>query len=334
MKAPRVALVVAGAYLIPSLIYIFLSSRLTADLATSPQEAAQFEILKGVTFVLFSAALIFFVCAKMINVAETRRVEIKAVRESLLYAERRSIAGLLARSTAHDARNVLTVLKSNNDLLQRQGQRDELTDELLSEQAEAIERLVEMTDRLSAAGRHEISTKLQTLDLVELVQEACQTLQTHSRLRDCQIDFVPSLKEAPVRAFPPLIYQILINLLLNAAEATDLKGRIEVRIEAQDGGFSLAVHDDGPGIPQAEREKVFEAFYSTRDDGAGLGLLSVKTSAVAHGGQVVIEDSPLGGACVRVNFGERFEDPYESIDGPLLFELRALRADDSDKLSA
>jgi len=62
----------------------------------------------------------------------------------------------------------------------------------------------------------------------------------------------------------------------------------------------VEVHDDGPGVPLAQRSKIFAPFHTTKEVGSGLGLVSVKVCAEQHGGRVVVSESDLGGACFRV----------------------------------
>jgi len=93
---------------------------------------------------------------------------------------------------------------------------------------------------------------------------------------------------------------MVVNLVVNAAEATSSEGTIEVRLVLEPTRAIVEVHDDGPGIREDAREAVLRAYHTTKPDGTGLGLATVKTCAEAHGGCVEIGTSPLGGALVRV----------------------------------
>jgi len=93
---------------------------------------------------------------------------------------------------------------------------------------------------------------------------------------------------------------MLLNLILNAADATHGRGRIDVRLRRAEDMAILEVNDDGPGVPAERRGAIFDAFYSSKAHGTGLGLLTVKVTAEEHGGAVEVETSDLGGACFRV----------------------------------
>ena len=99
---------------------------------------------------------------------------------------------------------------------------------------------------------------------------------------------------------PLLIHQNLGNLILNAAEATGGRGRIEVRIVEGGEQVVLEVHDDGPGVPRDLRHSLFDGLRTTKPGGAGLGLFSVRSCTQILGGTVAIDESPFGGALFRV----------------------------------
>jgi signal transduction histidine kinase len=93
---------------------------------------------------------------------------------------------------------------------------------------------------------------------------------------------------------------MIINLMLNAADATESKGKIEIRLSMQSNQICIEVHDNGPGISKENREGLFRPYHTTKPDGTGLGLTTVKTCAEIHGGSVQIDSSHLGGALFRI----------------------------------
>jgi len=107
--------------------------------------------------------------------------------------------------------------------------------------------------------------------------------------------------------------QALNNVLLNAAQALESRppaaggapgrARIELRLEEEaDGGLSIAVIDNGPGLPGEERERLTEPYVTTRDKGTGLGLAIVKKIMEDHGGDLMLADREGGGAAVKLVF--------------------------------
>jgi two-component system OmpR family sensor kinase len=113
---------------------------------------------------------------------------------------------------------------------------------------------------------------------------------------------VGELADGVVSVDPDLIAQVIRNLLANAHRHAD---RVVLSSSAGDGRFTVSIDDDGPGIPPAEREQVFDRFYRSEPSrdrasgGSGLGLGIARSIVELHDGQIWVEDSPLGGARVR-----------------------------------
>jgi two-component system CheB/CheR fusion protein len=105
-----------------------------------------------------------------------------------------------------------------------------------------------------------------------------------------------------IDADPDQLRLVFSNLLLNAAQAMNNDGTIDVVVEDDDtGGVVLTVSDRGPGIPIELRERVFEPFFTTRHRGTGLGLPTARRVVEAHGGSIAMIDAPGGGAAVRIH---------------------------------
>jgi signal transduction histidine kinase len=111
-----------------------------------------------------------------------------------------------------------------------------------------------------------------------------------------------------------LLRQAVSNLVRNAVEACERAGRVpsvEVRgaVHAADGVVEVTVSDNGPGLPEADRERLFQPFFTTRSDGTGLGLALVLKFIVTHNGQVRAANRPEGGAVFTVLLPLRVPDP-------------------------
>jgi signal transduction histidine kinase len=124
-----------------------------------------------------------------------------------------------------------------------------------------------------------------------------------ARLSDDGVRLVNAVAEGEqVSADPDQLHRILVNLLRNAREAIEHQARADVgtvRVSAQqiDGATLVQVADDGPGVPERSRERLFHAFAgSSRPGGAGLGLAIARELALAHGGDLTLADSGPDGA--------------------------------------
>jgi signal transduction histidine kinase len=90
------------------------------------------------------------------------------------------------------------------------------------------------------------------------------------------------------------------NLLKNAFDAVAGNGTIWVRSSVEDGCWLCRIEDNGPGIPKADNDKIFEPFYTTRNKGTGLGLAFVYQVVQAHNGQITVEKGIHGGAVFQI----------------------------------
>jgi two-component system OmpR family sensor kinase len=117
---------------------------------------------------------------------------------------------------------------------------------------------------------------------------------------------VAAAQPATVTGDPDALRTLLRNLVDNAVRYSPAGGRVDVAVESSAAGPRATVTDDGPGIPTAERARVFDRFYrraGTAPHGSGLGLAIVKAIADAHGATVSLADGPSGkGLAVTVSF--------------------------------
>lgn len=295
-----VALILGVVYLIFCSLYIWISGHLAAQRAGTVNELAHIETIKGLIFVLVCAGLITALAWGLLRKLARSQEQLTQNKQALLLTERRAMAGSLASSIAHDMNNILTVGCASAEMLVHSKGLDGDQMELARDINDSFNRMVDMTRRLSAMGRTGTRGDLQPGDLREVLENEITFARHHLRLRGCQID-LKAPEPITIRLHVPMLQQMLVNLLLNAADAMKGKGHIEVHLRKDKFAAIVEVHDSGPGIPAEEREHVFEAFYTTKPDGNGLGLLSVKAAAQMHRGRVVVIESPLGGACFRIS---------------------------------
>ena len=143
---------------------------------------------------------------------------------------------------------------------------------------------------------------LRNVELAPFVAELVDVAQ--ATLPDRELELGP-VAPVTVRADPDRLAQAVRNLVRNAAEHTAAGGHVRVSATAGARTVTLAVDDDGPGIPPAERDRVFDRFHRLpgtghTSGGAGLGLSIVRAVAEAHGGRAVAGASDLGGARMTV----------------------------------
>ncbi|MBZ0127218.1 MAG: HAMP domain-containing histidine kinase, partial [Rhodocyclaceae bacterium] len=145
----------------------------------------------------------------------------------------------------------------------------------------------------------------QRVDLQALAQQGVAELAPAAAGKGVEAGLAPG-EAAPVAGDAVLLAVLLRNLLDNAVRYTPPGGEVEVSVKPAAGGVSLAVVDSGPGIPEAERGKVFDRFHrvlGTGEEGSGLGLSIVRRIADLHRATVVLGEGPGGrGLRVEVTF--------------------------------
>lgn len=208
-------------------------------------------------------------------------------------------------NAAHQLRTPLAGLKTHAELARRQPSTVELKS-LLDMIAGETERTSHLINQLLTLARAEPGEALgrQPVNLHELIGRDVRAWV--QRAVDKNIDLGFELEDAWVLGEPLLLRELFGNLLDNALSYTQVGGSVTVRTVARDDETILEVEDNGPGIPEEEREKVFERFYRipvTGREGCGLGLSIVAEIAERHGGKVELTSPPGGhGTLMRAIF--------------------------------
>jgi signal transduction histidine kinase len=122
-------------------------------------------------------------------------------------------------------------------------------------------------------------------DVFVVVSRAVAMLMPEAANRGVALEAAET-KSVTVPCDADQIRQVVLNLVLNALQATPRGGTVSVSVRQRDGGAEIAVRDDGRGIPDELRDRLFEPFTSQRDGGIGLGLAIVRRIVRAHGGDV------------------------------------------------
>jgi signal transduction histidine kinase len=204
----------------------------------------------------------------------------------------------LAATIAHDLRNPLTIVKGTAESLCRR----QRTMAELAQHTEVIRRNVEKADRTIASlidlGRPRAAAP-RTSPAREVLSEVRDLVQLEARRRRLHIE-VNADRATTVQADRTLLAQALLNLVLNAMQATPDRGRIHLRARpVRRGGrqlTALTVEDRGHGLAPAARDRLFTPFFTTKPGGTGLGLSSCRRIATELGGRLDLFPRLRGGA--------------------------------------
>ncbi len=218
-------------------------------------------------------------------------------REELLRSERLAAVGRLAAGLAHEVGNPLGAVAGYAALA-----RSRLPAGGSPDLADALDRISAAAARIDATVRDLLdfaraeTPPLGPVPVPALVDAAVEMARAQARFGgvDVRVDIPPDLP--PVLGAERQLGQVLLNLLLNAGDALQGKGRVTVRGRAEPDRVVLEVEDDGPGIPEAVLPRVFDPFFTTKDVGSGTGLgLAVCHGLVESQGGVIEATSPPGG---------------------------------------
>lgn len=217
--------------------------------------------------------------------------------------ERLSTIGQLTAGIGHELRNPLATIESSLFLSERRLAELGVSDpELLRHQQRIVLQVRYCTktisDLLDLAREH--PPELRRIRLLPAVERAIEETQAAPEIR-WRVEVEPELV---VLVDADDLHRVLVNLLQNAVQAQPNGGRVLVRARSDDNGSEILVEDEGPGIPPELRKQVFEALFTTRPRGSGLGLALCRRIMDAHLGEIDVLES-AGGARLRVWFPQR-----------------------------
>ncbi len=229
------------------------------------------------------------------------QTEKRRLQEQLLQSEKMSAIGQLIAGVAHDLNNPLASVVGFSDLL---GEAADVPPRLaeplavIRQEAERASAIVR--NLLSFARRQEGERQLQSIrPILESTHLLLKNQLLAARI-ELALTFEPGLPEVEVHANQ--IKQVFVNIINNAAQAIastrarEGGGRIEIATKCEPDGLSVNISDNGPGIPEAVAQRVFEPFFSTKSEGEGTGLgLSISLGIVKeHGGNISVDPGGAG----------------------------------------
>jgi len=229
------------------------------------------------------------------------RASLLKTQQELLEAERLATIGRMASSISHDLRHSLAAIVANAEFLCESRLTSEQREELYHEVRIAVNQMTELIDSLLEFSRTRESLRLTFGSVKETVDRVVLAIRTHPHFHPVRISV---RQEGSNTGWfdTKKLERALYNLLLNACEAvTGDDGRINIDLREVLGGVEIRVGDNGRGIPESIRGKLFEPFISYgKENGTGLGLTVVQKIIQDHGGDVVVEQTSEKGTVFRL----------------------------------
>jgi signal transduction histidine kinase len=226
--------------------------------------------------------------------------ELRRSEAFLARANRLSSLGMLAAGIAHEIRNPLTAVKTFLDLLPQRIDDKEFLGQFRDLSLAELKRVTDLIADLLTLGRS-TNVNRRDVELIATIEPVARLMDTTARKRQVALRITTEPGLSQVHADPDQVKQIVLNLLLNAIEASPAGGEVTLRLRAAGSSVICEVQDQGPGIAPDQLDNIFEPFFTTKETGTGLGLALVHQMVVEHGGAITV-DSEIGrGTTFRVS---------------------------------
>jgi two-component system sensor histidine kinase KdpD len=243
------------------------------------------------------------------------------LEEARLVSQREQLRVALLSSVSHDLRTPLSsVIGAASSLLAYESSlsnkdRSELLQSIV-EEAERLDRYIQNLLDMTRLGQGELKLKRDWEDVRDLVSAASRRL--HLNARPVRTNVVVSSDAQLLDVHGDLMEQVFVNLLDNASRYSPANSTICVKVARDGDAVVIEVSDEGPGIPEADREKVFDPFYRVherdRKSGTGLGLSICRGIVRAHGGEVTAHARTTGGGAMLKIRLPQVRNGFESLN--------------------
>jgi two-component system, OmpR family, sensor histidine kinase KdpD len=261
-------------------------------------------------------------CDQAIVVLERTQL-VADLEQARVVTETERLRSALLSSVSHDLRTPLaSIIGSTSSLLEygdsfSDANRRELLTTVL-EEAQRLDRYIQNLLDMTRLGQGSLTLRRDWVDLHDIISSSVVRLQDALKGLVIDIDICASVPLLWVHGV--LIEQAVVNLLDNAIRFSPANGHISITALTRDDQIDINICDDGPGIPDNEREKIFDMFYTARQGdmgnlhGTGLGLAICRGMIAAHGGNVTAHDgSNNHGTCMRITLPVIHPDELRSV---------------------
>jgi signal transduction histidine kinase len=234
---------------------------------------------------------------------QTESGKVALVTERAERAEKLAALGRIATALAHEIRNPLGSISGSIEIIREArglGEDERRLCEIIRQEVTRLNDLV--TDMMDLARPR--APTLEVIDLASVVRDVVHLARKSGRAeQDVPLEY-DGPESLEVKADGGQFRQLVWNLVRNAIQASGPGVPVLVRVSKQGGSATVEVVDRGAGIPKEMRERIFDAFVTTRSQGVGIGLAVVKQIADAHNASIEVDDGEEGGTIFRVTMAE------------------------------
>lgn len=221
-------------------------------------------------------------------------VHIRQAEEAVRRSDRLAALGQLSAGLAHELRNPMATIRTSAEMLTRQlGAENDVAREMAGFIGSEVDRANSLITRFLQFARP-LQLRLETADITQTLDRAVALVEREAAGVAIYKNYEPDIPPFPFDA--ELLERVFYNLLLNAAQATTPGGAVTLKLRASDGTAEISVIDRGVGIDPAQRDSIFNPFFTTKPQGVGLGLAIVSKIVDEHGGKIAVESEPGKGS--------------------------------------
>ncbi|MBU8908751.1 sensor histidine kinase [Desertibacillus haloalkaliphilus] len=223
-----------------------------------------------------------------------------------------AVIGRMAAFFAHEIRNPLTSIMGFTQVLENKPNIKENPDtshyiSIIKEEATRMESLIQ--ELLSLSNSHIHQDNLSLIDVNHSIEKIVTIYQVHAAEKNIEIKADLS-DETYIFGNANRFERVVINLIKNSIEAIEEHGAIDIKVTRENKWVTISMIDTGPGIPSDQLEQVFYPFYTTKDEGTGIGLSICKTIIETLRGTLEIQNKPPKGAHVMIKIPESQNSPF------------------------
>jgi len=256
--------------------------------------------------------------AELTRAFDRMRQSLLKSRQDLLESEQLATIGRMASSISHDLRHSLAAIVANSEFLCDPHLTPTQREELYQEVRTGVNLMTDLIDSLLEFARTRESLNPAYGNVPETIQRAVNAVRLHPRHHNRSIDVLCSTSVAGWFDSRKL-ERALYNLLLNACEAAPTEGgQVEITAAEIAGTITISVSDNGPGIAESIRERLFHPFVSYgKENGTGLGLAVVQKIVQDHGGEISVDRTPQGRTVFKIVLPGRQSDSRSGFEVPV-----------------
>lgn len=247
--------------------------------------------------------ILFFISVLVVKRGEKiitqRNLEELELRQKLNRAEHLSSLGEMVAGISHEIRNPLGIIRSSAELLKKKMTAvapSNTIPDIIVEEANRLNRII--TDFLDYAKPRKLH--ILPCNILEIIQKNISYLSSQLDEQGYVIALSSDDRLPDIQADHEMLYQAFLNIFINAMQAMPRGGCVQVEVYLRGDDIIVRITDEGEGIPSEVIEKIWDPFFTTKENGTGLGLGIVKNIIESHNGRLEISNVSGAGACVKI----------------------------------